>query len=230
MAIEWSLVGTSPRTGARVVPRPQGGRDELDRAGDGRDRDRQRDAGARDPRLVAARSGSVRERELCSDPARTDRVGAVRTRARCVHGRGPAPPGPLRARRGRDALPRRGRRAAGGDAGRAVARSAGARVRTSRRHGAGPRGRAHRRGHQSRSRGRGRARNVPARPVLSPRRLPARAAAAARARGAISRCWSSTSSHSTPAGSGSRSARSTRARSSSSMRTRGPATCASCRT
>ena len=131
---------------------PQGRADGGHRARDRRDRNRQGAAGARHPHLVAPRRRPVRERQLRRDSADADRVGAVRPRARRVHGRPAAAARPLRARGRRNALPRRGGRAAHGDAGAPAARAPGARVRADRRHGRDVGRRACRRGHEPRSR------------------------------------------------------------------------------
>ena len=88
---------------------------------------------ARDPRALAPRGRAVPARELRRDPARPDRLGAVRPRARQLHRRGRRAEGLVRARRRRDAVPRRDRRAAARRAGAPAARAAGRHARARRR-------------------------------------------------------------------------------------------------
>jgi Nif-specific regulatory protein len=92
---------------------------------------------------------------------------ALRAREGCVHWGGRGDEGPVRARRRRDAVPRRGRRAVALGPGEAPPRHPGAAVRAggwaARRHG----GRPHRRRDQPRPRGGGARRRVPAGPVPS---------------------------------------------------------------
>src|SRR5262249_16042895 len=56
--------------------------------------------------------GRLRQRQLRRHPAHVDRLGAVRPREGRVHGSSDPPSRPVRARRGRDDLPRRDRRPA----------------------------------------------------------------------------------------------------------------------
>ena len=128
--------------GAR--PRGQGRPHRLHRADHRRDRHRQGTRRPRDPSAVGACLPRVRERQLRGHSARADRVGAVRPRERGVHRRDAAAPRPLRAGARRHHLPRRSRRAADGDPGRAAPRAAGARVRARRRERIGSRRRARR--------------------------------------------------------------------------------------
>ena len=98
--------------------------------------------------------------------------------------------------RRRDALPRRDRRHADGDAGQALARAPGRPVRARRRHRADPdRLPGHRRHQRQPRRGR-RRRPVPRGPVLPAQRLLDRAAPACATGWRTSRSWCSTSSRS----------------------------------
>ena len=104
-------------------------------------------------RAAPARSSSPRRIHRASDradgPARHGQLRgprrdaaaerALRPREGRLHRRHRATPRPLRAGRGRHALPRRDRRHLAADAGRAAARPAGAHLRARRRHDAHPR-------------------------------------------------------------------------------------------
>ena len=90
--------------------------------------------------------------------------------------------GPVRARQRRHAVPRRDRRDAAGPAGQAAARAGGAAGAPGRRRRRAAVRRAARLRHQPRSRGGGRERPLPRRPLLPHQRHPHRPAAAARAR------------------------------------------------
>ena len=102
---------------------------------------------------LAARQQAVRQGELRGAARQPDRIRAVRLRAGRVHRRGAAEEGPLRAGRGRHALPRRDRRHQPGDAGEAAARAAGARVRAAGQHrddqGQRPAARGDQQGHRA---------------------------------------------------------------------------------
>ena len=155
--------------------------DGCDSPRDRGDRNRKGARRARDPSPFAACKGPVREGELRGDPRDAARVGALRPRARRVHGRHRAAPRTLRAGGRRDGLPRRDWRAPAGHAGHPAARGPGTGVRASG--GRAPResGRPDRSGHQPRSRGRRAGRTIPQRSLLPPQRLPGPRAAASRA-------------------------------------------------
>ena len=134
----------------------------------GRSTSSARAAGAPSSSSTARPSRSTCSRASCSATRRAPSRGRSRRRR------------PLRAGGRRHALPRRGRRHPGAAPGQAAARAPGAGVRAARQHAHAAGGRAHRRGHQPRPRGDGRARGVPRGPLLPPERLPDPAAAAAR--------------------------------------------------
>ena len=79
------------------------------------------------------RQGAVRRHQHGGDPARPDRIRAVRPREGRLHRRQCALGRPLRAGRGRHALPRRDRRHADGGADAAAARAAAGRIHDGRR-------------------------------------------------------------------------------------------------
>ena len=109
--------------------RPHG----LHRAPPRRDRYRQGVDRARDPRDQPALGAPDDQGELRRHLPEPCRERAVRPRARRLHRRGSTQGRPLRARRRRDALPRRDRRAPRGRPGQAAPRSPGAGVRAGRR-------------------------------------------------------------------------------------------------
>ena len=82
------------------------------RADPRRERHRQGAGRARDPRRVAAARAPVRRDQLRRDPGDAARERAVRPRARRVHRCGARQARAVRGGRRRDAVPRRGRRAA----------------------------------------------------------------------------------------------------------------------
>ena len=84
-------------------------------------------------RLRQAPEGPVRRHQHGGDPARPDRIRAVRPREGRLHRRDRAHAGPLRAGGGRHALPRRDRRHADGGADAAPAGAAAGRVHDRRR-------------------------------------------------------------------------------------------------
>ena len=94
------------------------------------------------------RSGPVRRHQHGGDPARSDRVRAVRPREGRLHRREHPQFRPFRAGRGRHAVSRRDRRHADGGADPAAARAAAGRVHDGRRAHRDQDRRAHRRGHQ----------------------------------------------------------------------------------
>ena len=99
------------RPGAPDVRADGAGRgDQHDGAHPRRVGDRQGDGRARHPLQLAARQQAVRQGELRGAARQPDRVGAVRLREGRVHRRRAAEEGPLRAGRGRHAVPRRDRR------------------------------------------------------------------------------------------------------------------------
>ena len=113
-------VRPAPAPNARRPVAPDGGdlhadrarRDARhDRADPGRDGHRQGAGRARDPRRERARRPPVRRRRLRGAARVALRVGAVRPRARRVHGRARRAPRPARDVGRRHLLPRRDRRA-----------------------------------------------------------------------------------------------------------------------
>jgi hypothetical protein len=105
-----------------------GGGHRRDRHDPGRERHRQGAGGADDPQPVAALRAAVRGGELRGAARGAARGRAVRPRPRRVHRRQPRSRRPLGRGRRRDAVPRRGRRAAAGHPGQAPARPAVPRV------------------------------------------------------------------------------------------------------
>ena len=166
--------GNLPRAGAADADRPH--RDDL-----GRVRHRQGAGGARAARLRQAPQRPVRRGQHGGDPARPDRIRTVRPRARRLHRRQHPRLRPLRAGRGRHAVPRRNRRHADGGADPPAARAAAGRIHHRRRPHPDQDRRAHRRGHQQGSAHPDPAGPVPRRSVLPPQRGAAAAAAVARA-------------------------------------------------
>ena len=138
------IVGTSPALQPVLARVAKVARTDSTVLITGRDRHGQGTRRARDPSAVGTWLPSVRQRELRGRSARANRVGALRPRERGVHRGDAAAPRSLRAGARRDDLPRRSRRAADGDAGRAAPRPAGARVRARRRERIGSRRRARR--------------------------------------------------------------------------------------
>ena len=127
------------------------------------------------------RSGAVRRHQHGGDPARSHRVRIVRPREGRLHRRQHPQRRPLRAGRGRHAVPRRDRRHADGGADPALARAAAGRVHHRRRPHPDQDRRAHHRGHQQGSAHPHPAGPVPRGPVLPAQRGAAAAAAVARA-------------------------------------------------
>ena len=168
------------RGDARGVPADRPGRRQRpQRADHRRDRHRQGAGGARAARGERAARQAVRGAEHRGDSVRAAGKRAVRPRGRRVHRRHPPPRRPLRAGRGRHAVPGRDRRHAAGPADAPAARAGRRRVLPRGRARADARRRAHRRRHPS---GSGRARGhraVPRRPAAPARRGADRAAAAA---------------------------------------------------
>ena len=95
---------------------------------------RQGDDRARDPLQLAARQEAVHQGQRRGAARVADRVRALRLRAGRLHRRAGGEEGPVRARRRRDAVPRRDRRPQSVDPGQAAAGTAGARDRAPRRH------------------------------------------------------------------------------------------------
>ena len=99
----------------------------------GRIRHRQGTDRARHPRGEQPPRPPADPRQLRGDPARTVRERVLRPRQRRLHRRDARPHRPLRTRRRRHAVPRRGRRNPARTAGQAVARAAGGQFRARRR-------------------------------------------------------------------------------------------------
>ena len=214
--------GNLPRARAADADRPHG--DDHRRV-----RHRQGTGRARAARLRQAPQRPVRRHQHGGDPARPDRVRTVRPREGRLHRRQYAQLRPLRAGRGRHAVPRRDRRHADGGADAAAARAAAGRIHHRRRPHADQDRRAHHRRHQQGPAHPDPAGPVPRGPVLPPQRRAAAAAAAARAHRGRARPdppflqpWSSARAC--------RRSRSTRRRSSGSSAIAGRATCASWKT
>ena len=115
----------------------------------------------------ASPSKALRQGQLRRDPARADRVGAVRPRARRLHRRDGAQARPVRDGRRRHDLPRRDRRHGRVGAGQGAARAAVGRVHARRRRADAEDRRARRRRHQPRPAGGGRRRASSARTSTS---------------------------------------------------------------
>ena len=133
------------------------------------------------------RSGQFVAINMAAIPRDLDRVRAVRPREGRLHRRQHAQLRPLRAGRGRHAVPRRDRRHADGGADAAAARAAAGRIHHGRRPHADQERRAHHRRHQQGPAHPDPAGPVPRGPVLPAQRRAAAAAAAARARRGHSR-------------------------------------------
>ena len=127
------------------------------------------------------RKGPVRRGQHGGDPARADRVGALRPRARRLHRRAGALGRALRAGGRRHALPRRDRRHADGGADAAAPRAAAGRIHDRRRAHADPHRRPHHRRHQQGSAPAHPPGTVPRGSLLPPERGSDPAAAAPRA-------------------------------------------------
>ncbi len=125
--------------------------------------------------------GLLRGHQLRRHPRDPAREPALRAREGVVHRRRPRPRRLLPAGQRRHHLPGRDRRDAAVHAGQAAADAPGAGGHPRRQHGADQGRPARHRGHQPRSRGGGRQRQLPHRPVLPAQRDPARPAGAARA-------------------------------------------------
>ena len=195
-----------------------------------RKRDGQGARRARHPSGRAAQERSVRRHQLRRHPGFAAGVGALRPRARRLHGRDADAPRLLRARPGRNPAARRGRRDEPRRPGRAAPNAAGTHRAPSRRKHGNPDGRAHRLRHASRPAGRGRRRPFPRGPLLPPGRLPdpacRRCATASRTSRSSSRTFSKSSARAVSTAS----ATSHPTRSKRCRVTPGPATCASSRT
>ena len=124
--------------------------------------------------------GPVRPGQLRGPARGPDRERAVRPRAGRLHRRRPPEARPVRARRRRHDLPRRGRRAAPVGPGQAPPRPPAAGVRAGRRDRDPPDRRPGHLGHPPRPVQGGRRRPVPRGPVLPPQRRPDRHPAAPR--------------------------------------------------
>ena len=131
----------------------------------------------------SARRRAVHRDQHGGDPEGPAGVRAVRPRARRVHGRAERAPRPLRAGRGRHAVPGRDRRHAAGPAGAAAARARRRRVLPGRRPRAAEVERSRDRRHAPESRGARAAGAVPRGSAPPAERRAAAAAAAARAAG-----------------------------------------------
>ena len=123
---------------------------------------------------------ALRRDQLQRDSRDAARSGALRPRARRVHGRDCQSPGPRRAGESRHAVPRRSRHDEPGAAGEAAARAAVARVRARGRLADDSRRRARDRRDQLGLEEDGGGGNVPRGSVLSPQRHPGAGAGAAR--------------------------------------------------
>ena len=152
--------------------------DRSHRDDHGRIRHRQGAGRARAARLRQAPQRPVRGHQHGGDPARPHRVRAVRPREGRLHRRQHPQLRPLRAGRGRHAVPRRDRRHADGGADAASARAAAGRIHHRRRPHPDQGRRAHHRGHQQGPAHPHPAGAVPRGPVLPPQRRAAAAAAA----------------------------------------------------
>ena len=147
---------------------------------------------------TASAARAVRRHQHGGDPARPHRVRVVRAREGRLHRRQHAQRRPLRAGRGRHAVPRRDRRHADGGADAAAARAAAGRIHDRRRPHADQGRRAHHRRHQQGPAHPHPAGAVPRGSVLPAQRRAAAAAAVARAQprtcptsSVISSAWSS---------------------------------------
>ena len=142
--------------------------------------------GARRARAASAqpaRGGAVHRDQYGGDPEGSARVRALRARARRLHGRAERAPRPVRAGRGRHAVPGRDRRHALGPAGAPVARARGRRVLPGRWPRPAEVERPRDRGDAPESRGARATRAVPRGPAASSRRRAPAPAAAARTAG-----------------------------------------------
>ena len=147
----------------------------------GRERDGQGTGGARAASARTWREDAAGRREQRGAARAARRERAVRPRARRVYRRRSPAQGRVRERGRRNAVPRRGRRAAAAGAGQAASRARRTEGDASRRRPGHPGHRARRRGHQPRSRARGRGGPLSAGSLLSPQRPHAAGPAAARA-------------------------------------------------
>ncbi len=147
--------GRPRRRGRRAGAHPR-----RERRGQGRHR-------AHAARAQPAARQAIREDQLRGAAQRAPRVGAVRARARRVHGSDQREAGKVRAGRPRDHLPRRDRRDATRAAGQASASIAGRGVLPRGRQADAARRRSGGGRDQPRARARDRAREFPRRPLLS---------------------------------------------------------------
>ncbi len=156
------IVGESPALKAVLAQVETVGPDFVDRADSRRDRNGQGAHRPGDPPAVAPQGADARQDELRRDSHGPSGERALRPRARRVHRRDRAEDRPVRARRRRNALSRRGRRHSARAPAEAAARPAGAGVRAPRQHADEACGRADRGSDASEPRRDGRRGDVPA--------------------------------------------------------------------
>ncbi len=153
--------GNLPRAGAADA-------DRFDRDDLGRIRHRQGAGGQSAARLRQAAGRHFCRHQHGGDSARSHRIGIVRPREGRLHRRQHAQLRPLRAGRGRHAVPGRNRRHADGSADPAIARAAAGRIHHGRRTHADQERRSHHRRHQQGFAAADPAGLVPRRSVLPP--------------------------------------------------------------
>ena len=161
-------------------------------------RDRYRQGAVRElhPRLQPAPEPAHDRGQLLGHPDAAPGERAVRAREGRVHRRAVQAGRPLRARPRLDALPRRGRRTAGGSPGQAPPGAREPHHRAARKPETDCHRRAHRRRHASRPGGGRPRRPLPGRPLLPPERLSDRRSRRCASAGRTSLRWSGRSSRS----------------------------------
>ena len=153
-----------PGRGRRQGAAPEGGDEPgLDRAADGRERDRQGSRGQGASLQQRSRVEAVHEHHVLGAARGAAGERAVRPRARRVHGRRSAEARAVRDGGRRHGVPRRDRRDGAGPAGEAAAVSRGEDVQARRRVRRHPRRRPRRRRDQPEPAGRGQSRAASAR-------------------------------------------------------------------
>ena len=177
------VLGVTRADEAAVRAAGEGRADRGDDPAPGRDRHRQGGDRRGGPPGQPALEGPVRRRRLRLDPARADRVGAVRPRQRQLHRCGRRQAGPDRGCEPRHAVPRRDRRARARSPAAAPARARSPPGPARRRDAVGRRRHPRDRRDAPRPARDGPRRPVPRRPVLPARRRRDVGPAAARPQG-----------------------------------------------